>query len=223
MTAKLIAVAVLGLLLGGCVTQSTLEPSSDANLKPRDRQLLANAPYQQAQIPEPYRRHIVNYHRKEAAGTIVIDTDARYLYYVLPQGQAIRYGVTVGDEALAFSGVAKVGNMQEWPNWTPTPDIKKRLGNIPPFVSGGPHNPLGARAIYLYEGNRDTLFRIHGTNQPEYIGHAISSGCIRLTNEDVIDLYNRVKLGAPVVVIKPGQGDSPTNPRVAFTAAPQSF
>ena len=114
-------------------------------------------PISRRQIPEPYRRHIVNYHRKEAAGTIVIDTDARYLYYVLPQGQAIRYGVTVGDEALAFSGVAKVGNMQEWPNWTPTPDIKKRLGNIPPFVSGGPHNPLGARAIYLYEGNRDTL------------------------------------------------------------------
>ncbi len=223
MTAKLIAVAALGLLLGGCVTQSTLEPASDANLKPRDKQLLANAPYQQAQIPEPYRRHIVNYHRKEAAGTVVIDTDARYLYYVLPQGQAIRYGVTVGDEALTFSGVARVGNMQEWPNWTPTPDIKKRLGNIPAFVSGGPHNPLGARAIYLYEGNRDTLFRIHGTNQPEYIGHAISSGCIRLTNEDVIDLYNRVKVGAPVVVIKPGQGDSPLNPRVAFTAAPQSF
>jgi lipoprotein-anchoring transpeptidase ErfK/SrfK len=223
MTAKLIAVAVLGLLLGGCVTQSTLEPSSEANLKPRDRQLLANAPYQQAQIPEPYRRHIVNYHRKEAAGTIVIDSDARYLYYVLPQGQAIRYGVTVGDEALTFSGVAKVGNMQEWPNWTPTPDIKKRLGNIPAFVSGGPHNPLGARAIYLYEGNRDTLFRIHGTNQPEYIGHAISSGCIRLTNEDVIDLYNRVKIGAPVVVIKPGQGDSPTNPRMAFITAPESF
>ena len=98
MTAKLIAVAALGLLLGGCVTQSTLEPSSDANLKPRDKQLLANAPYQQAQIPEPYRRHIVNYHRKEAAGTIVIDTDARYLYYVLPQGQAIRYteGTEVG-------------------------------------------------------------------------------------------------------------------------------
>ena len=223
MTAKFIAVAALGLMLGGCVTQSTLEPSSEANLKPRDRQLLANAPYQQAQIPEPYRRHIVNYHRKEAAGTIVIDTDARYLYYVLPQGQAIRYGVTVGDEALTFSGVAKVGNMQEWPNWTPTADIKKRLGNIPNFVSGGPHNPLGARAIYLYEGNKDTLFRIHGTNQPEYIGHAISSGCIRLTNEDVIDLYNRVKMGAPVVVLKPGQGDSPTNPRVAFTTAPQSF
>jgi lipoprotein-anchoring transpeptidase ErfK/SrfK len=215
MAAKAFAFLALGLLLGGCMQQSTLELASDANLKPRDRQLLANAPYQQATIPEPYRRHIVSYHRKEAPGTIVIDSDARYLYYVLPQGQAIRYGVTVGDEALAFSGVAKVGNMQEWPNWTPTADIKKRLGNIPAFVSGGPHNPLGARAIYLFEGNKDTLYRIHGTNQPEYIGHAISSGCIRLTNEDVIDLYNRVKVGATVVVIAPGQGDSPNNPRVA--------
>jgi lipoprotein-anchoring transpeptidase ErfK/SrfK len=223
MAVKALAFIALGLLLGGCMQQGTLEAASDTNLKPRDRQLLANAPYQQASIPEPYRRHIVAYHRKEAPGTIVIDTDARYLYYVLPQGQAIRYGVTVGDEALAFSGVAKVGNMQEWPNWTPTPDIKKRLGNIPSFVSGGPHNPLGARAIYLYEGNKDTLFRIHGTNQPEYIGHAISSGCIRLTNEDVIDLYNRVKIGAPVVVIAPGQGDSPTNPRMAFSSSPQSF
>ena len=197
MTAKLIAVAALGLLLGGCVTQSTLEPASDANLKPRDKQLLANAPYQQAQIPEPYRRHIVNYHRKEAAGTVVIDTDARYLYYVLPQGQAIRYGVTVGDEALTFSGVARVGNMQEWPNWTPTPDIKKRLGNIPAFVSGGPHNPLGARAIYL--GN--TMYRIHGTNAPDSIGKKVSSGCIRMLNADVIDLFSRVDVGTTVIVL----------------------
>jgi lipoprotein-anchoring transpeptidase ErfK/SrfK len=217
MAAKALAFLALGLLLGGCIEQGTLEASSDSNLKPRDRQLLANAPYAQATIPEPYRRHIVSYHRKEAPGSIVIDSDSRYLYFVLPQGQAIRYGVTVGDEALAFSGVAKVGNMQEWPNWTPTADIKKRMGNIPNFVSGGPHNPLGARAIYLYEGNRDTLYRIHGTNQPEYIGHAISSGCIRLTNEDVIDLYNRVKMGATVVVLAPGQGDSPSNPQMAFT------
>ena len=209
------SVIALGLFLGGCM-QSTLEPLNDLAMKPRDKQLLANAPYEKANIPEPYRRHIVDYHRKEAPGTIVVDSDSRYLYYVLPQGKAIRYGVTVGDEALIFSGVAKVGNLQEWPNWTPTADIKKRLGNIPAMVTGGPHNPLGARAIYLYEGNKDTLFRIHGTNQPEYIGHAISSGCIRLTNEDVIDLYSRVKIGATVVVIAPGQGDSPNNPQVAL-------
>jgi lipoprotein-anchoring transpeptidase ErfK/SrfK len=197
--------------------QSTLEPASNAAFTERDKKLLASAPYEQATIPEPYRRHVVDYHRKETAGTIVVDSDARYLYYVLPQGKAIRYGVTVGEEALAFSGVARVGRKEEWPSWTPTTDIKKRLGNIPSYVAGGPHNPMGARALYIYEGSRDTLYRVHGTNQPEYIGHAISSGCIRLTNEDVIDLYNRVKPGSPVVVLAPGQGDSPTNPQVAFT------
>jgi lipoprotein-anchoring transpeptidase ErfK/SrfK len=203
----------LGLVLGGCVTQ-TIEPASEANLTPRDKKLLAAAPYEKAQIPEPYRRHIVDYHRREAPGTIVVDSDARFLYYVLPGGKAIRYGVTVGEEALAWSGVAKVGRMAEWPTWTPTAEIKKRM-EVPNFVSGGPQNPMGSRAIYLYEGNKDTLYRIHGTNQPEYIGQAISSGCIRMTNEDVIDLYKRVKTGTVVVVLAPHDGDSPFNPQVA--------
>ena len=212
-----IAVLSLGLLAAGCM-QSTLEQSSDVSMTPRDKKLLANAPYAQATIPEPYKRHIVTYHRKETAGTIVVDSDARYLYYVLPEGKAIRYGVTVGEEALVFSGVAKVGRREEWPSWTPTADIKKRLGNIPDFVGPGPHNPLGSRGLYLFSGNRDTLYRIHGTNQPEYIGSAISSGCIRMTNEDVIDLYNRVKIGSTVVVLAPNQGDSPFNPRMALGA-----
>jgi lipoprotein-anchoring transpeptidase ErfK/SrfK len=214
MVPKSVVFALLGVgvLLGGCM-QSTIEPASDASLTPRDKKLLAAAPYEKASIPEPYKRHIVDYHRKEAPGTVVIDSDARYLYYVLPDGKAIRYGVTVGEEALAFAGVAKIGRMQEWPSWTPTADIKKRL-DVPNFVSGGPQNPLGARAMYLFEGNKDTLYRIHGTNQPEYIGEAISSGCIRMTNEDVIDLYSRVKMGTIVVVLAPHQGDSPFNPRV---------
>jgi lipoprotein-anchoring transpeptidase ErfK/SrfK len=219
MAAGRAAILLVGLMVSGCM-QSTLEPAAETSLKPRDKQLLANAPYAQATIPEPYRRHIVSYHRKEGPGTIVIDTDARYLYYVLPEGKAIRYGVTVGEEALAWSGVAKIGRMEEWPSWVPTADIKKRLGDIPSFVSGGPHNPMGARALYLYQGNKDTLFRVHGTNQPEYIGQAISSGCIRLTNEDVIDLYNRVKMGALVVVLRPKEGDSPINPRMASTGFP---
>jgi lipoprotein-anchoring transpeptidase ErfK/SrfK len=202
--------------------QSTIEPASLANLKPRDKQLLANAPYAQATIPEPYQRAIVSYHRHEAPGTVVVDTDARYLYYVLPERKAIRYGVTVGEEALNWSGIAKVGRLEEWPAWVPTADIKRRLGNVPDRVAGGPANPLGARALYLFEGSKDTLFRIHGTNQPEYIGQAISSGCIRLTNEDIIDLYTRVKIGAPVVVLAPGHGDSPNNPRVAFTGGRDS-
>jgi lipoprotein-anchoring transpeptidase ErfK/SrfK len=209
-----ILIAVLGVALGGCM-QSTLEPASDANMKPRDKELLAHAPYAQASIPEQFQRHIVSYHRREAAGTIVIDSDARYLYYTLPQGKAIRYGVTVGEEALAWSGVAKVGRKEEWPSWTPTAEIHQRISGLPDFVSGGPQNPLGARAMYMFEGSRDTLYRIHGTNQPEYIGQAISSGCIRMTNEDVIDLFNRVKVGTPVVVLAPGTGD--TSARLALT------
>ena len=210
-----VAVSLVGsLLLGGCM-QTTLSPSSNASLTPRDRNLLAHPPYAQATIPEQYQRHIVDYARREQPGTILVDTDARYLYYVLPGGKAIRYGVAVGEEAMAFSGVATVGRMAEWPDWIPTRDIQERLGPYPARVAGGPANPLGARALYLYQGNKDTLFRIHGTNQPEYIGQAISSGCIRLTNEDIIDLYNRVKVGTPVVVIAPGQGDSPNNPMLA--------
>ena len=205
-----------GIVLGGCM-QSTIEPASEANFTPRDKKLLAAAPYEKAAIPEPYKRHIVEYHRKEMAGTIVIDSDARYLYYVLPDHKAIRYGVTVGEEALTFSGVAKIGSMTEWPSWTPTAEIKKRM-DVPDFVGPGPQNPMGARAMYLYANNKDTLYRIHGTNQPEYIGEAISSGCIRLTNEDVIDLYKRVKVGTVVVVLAPHEGDSPANPRVASAA-----
>jgi lipoprotein-anchoring transpeptidase ErfK/SrfK len=122
--------------------QATLAPSSDATLTPKDRQLLANAPYAQASIPEQYRRHIVDYPHKERPGSILVDTDARYLYYVLPGGKAIRYGVAVGEEALAFSGVATVGRMAEWPDWIPTPEIQARLGPYPPRIAGGPANPL---------------------------------------------------------------------------------
>jgi lipoprotein-anchoring transpeptidase ErfK/SrfK len=217
MAARGLAVVLVGvgLVLGGCM-QTTLEPSSEANLTVRDKKLLAAAPYQKATIPEPYQRHIVEYTRKEVPGTIVIDSDNKFLYYVLPDGKAIRYGVTVGEEALAWSGVAKVQRKAEWPTWTPTAEIKKRM-DVPNFVSGGPQNPMGARAMYLYEGNKDTLYRIHGTNQPEYIGQAISSGCIRMTNEDVIDLYTRVKMGAVVVVLAPGQGTSAFGPKLAST------
>jgi lipoprotein-anchoring transpeptidase ErfK/SrfK len=206
----------VGLLLGGCM-QTTLEPAPTASLKPRDKELLARAPYAQATIPEPFQRHIVEYHRKEAPGTIVIDPDNRYLYLVQQERKAIRYGVTVGEEAQGWSGVAKIGNMTEWPSWTPTAGEHQRLDPLPAYVPGGPQNPMGARAMYLYANGKDTLFRIHGTNQPEYIGEAISSGCIRLTNENVIDLYSRVRLGTPVVVLAPGHGDSPFSAKVALT------
>jgi lipoprotein-anchoring transpeptidase ErfK/SrfK len=211
----------IGLMLGGCM-QATLEPSPTTSLKPRDKELLAHVPYDNTvAIPEPFQRHIVDYHRKEAPGTIVIDTDNKFLYLVQANQKAIRYGVTVGEEAQGWSGVAKIGNMTEWPNWTPTQGEHDRLGKLPNFVPGGPQNPMGARAMYLYANGKDTLFRIHGTNQPEYIGSAISSGCIRLTNEDVIDLYSRAKIGSPVVVLAPGAGDSPYSPKVALSGGNQ--
>ena len=223
MAGRGIAFVVAGILLGGCM-QSTVDLANDPNLTPRDRKLLANAPYAQVSVPLEYQRTTVEYHRKEAPGSIAIDTDNRYLYYVLADNKAIRYGVTVGEEALSWYGIAKVGRKEEWPTWTPTAEIKRRLGNIPDHMEGGPHNPMGARGIYLYQGEKDTLFRIHGTNQPEYIGQAISSGCIRMTNEDVIDLYRRVKMGAIVVVLAPSKNDSPAPPRMANALGPgQSY
>jgi len=201
----IIATAGLALLLGGCM-QATLTPVSDPNFTARDKQQLANPPYRQASIPPAYQRQVVPYHRNEAPGSILVDTDGRFVYYVLPEGRAIRYGAIVGEDGQAWSGVATVGRKEEWPGWTPTEGEKRRLGPLPNYVEGGARNPMGSRAMYLYAGGKDTLYRIHGTNQPEYIGHAISSGCIRLTNEDVIDLYSRVKTGATVVVLGPKQG-----------------
>ena len=210
-------IVAAGLMLSACNTTTAMyQPAPDSNLKPNDRAQLAKAKYANVKPAEPFRRAIVDFHRKELPGSIVVDSDNHYLYFVQDGGKAIRYGVTVGEEALAFSGVARVGNMAEWPKWTPTKDIHARIEGLPAQVPGGVDNPLGARALYLYQGNRDTLFRIHGTNQPEYIGASISSGCIRMTNEDVIDLYTRVKPGALVVVLEPKAGDSPYNSKLAL-------
>jgi lipoprotein-anchoring transpeptidase ErfK/SrfK len=197
-----------GLLLAGCMQSGTLAPSSEANFTARDRQQLADPPYQRVSISPTYQRQIVQYHRREAPGSILVETSGPFVYYVLPGGKAIRYGATVGEAGQAWSGVAIVGRKEEWPGWTPTADEQRRIGPLPSYVPGGARNPMGARALYLYAGGKDTLYRIHGTNQPVWIGHAISSGCIRLTNEDVIDLYDRVKMGAIVVVLGPTQGDS---------------
>ena len=153
-----LAVLGLGILVSGCM-QSTIEPASEANFTPRDKKLLAAAPYERATIPEPYKRHIVDYHRSEAADTILIDTDARYLYYVLPHRKAIRYGVTVGEEALAFSGVAKIGRMTEWPSWTPTPEIKQRM-HVPNFVGPRPKQSMAARALNTHDSTKETFYRV---------------------------------------------------------------
>ena len=197
-----LAVVIIGLFfLGGCVLTDSLDPVSESVLTPRDQKLIASASYLQHKPSSDWLRHSVDYTGKEKPGTVIVDTEKKFLYLVLPNGKAYRYGVTVGEQGMDFKGTAKVGRKAEWPDWTPTADILKRIPDLPKYVSPGPHNPMGARGLYLYQGNKDTLFRIHGTNQPEYIGWAISSGCIRMLNEDVIDLFNRVPVGARVVVI----------------------
>ena len=194
-------IPLIGLLVGCSMQAGTLAASSDANFTARDRRELANPPYRRVAISPTYQRQIVSYNRKEAPGSVLVETRGPFVYYVLPGGKAIRYGAVVGEARQAWSGVATVGRKEEWPGWTPTADEKRRLGPLPNYVEGGARNPMGSRGLYLYAGDKDTLYRIHGTNQPEYIGHAISSGCIRMTNEDVIDLYSRVKIGAIVVVL----------------------
>jgi len=134
-------------------------------------------------------------------GTITIDTKSRYLYLSMPEGKAMRYTVGVGREGFAWSGRAHIGRRAEWPAWTPPHDMRLRRPELPPVMEGGIANPLGARAMYLYNANGDTMFRIHGTNEPSTIGRAISSGCIRLLNDDIVDLYSRVKVGTLVVVL----------------------
>ncbi|WP_157015331.1 L,D-transpeptidase [Mesorhizobium xinjiangense] len=151
------------------------------------------------------RRREVDFDGDYPAGTIIVNTPERRLYYVLGDGRAMRYGIGVGREGLTLRGNAVIGRKAKWPSWTPTQNMirrEKRYAKYAAGVPGGLRNPLGARALYLYRGGRDTMFRIHGTNQPTTIGGAVSSGCIRMTNHDVIDLYDRVSTGARVVVIQ---------------------
>jgi lipoprotein-anchoring transpeptidase ErfK/SrfK len=143
------------------------------------------------------RRVTVDYPTNEAPGTVVVDTANTYLYYVLAGGKAIRYGIGVGREGFTWSGVKTVERKAEWPDWTPPPEMIARQPYLPRFMAGGPGNPLGARAMYL----GGTVYRIHGTNDPSTIGGHVSSGCIRLTNDDVTDLYSRVNLGTKVIVL----------------------
>ena len=152
---------------------------------------------QDAVLPEHLQKAIVAYATREAPGTIVIDTGNTYLYYVLGHGRAIRYGVGVGREGFTWSGVKTVSRKAEWPDWIPPAEMIARQPYLPRWIGGGPGNPLGARAMYL----GSSIYRIHGTNDPSTIGKFVSSGCIRMTNEDVIDLFGRVNVGTKVVVL----------------------
>jgi lipoprotein-anchoring transpeptidase ErfK/SrfK len=166
-----------------------IEPAPQAPNQPSDAS--ENA------LPAYLQKQIVDYRGREAADTIIIDTPNAFLYYVLGNGKAVRYGIGVGREGFTWSGVKSIVRKTEWPDWYPPQEMIKRQPYLPRMVAGGPGNPLGARAMYI----GGTQYRIHGTNDPTTIGKFVSSGCIRLTNENVIDLYNRVKLGAKVIVL----------------------
>jgi lipoprotein-anchoring transpeptidase ErfK/SrfK len=158
---------------------------------------LADATNEQDAVPAHLRKTMVAYDTRQAPGTIVIDTANTYLYYVLGHGRAIRYGVGVGREGFTWSGVQSISRKAEWPDWIPPAEMIARQPYLPRWIGGGPGNPLGARAMYL----GTSVYRIHGTNDPTTIGKFVSSGCIRMTNEDVVDLFNRVDTGTRVVVL----------------------
>jgi lipoprotein-anchoring transpeptidase ErfK/SrfK len=175
----------------------------DPTLSSKDREFLSLAP--QAEVSGEYGRYIVDDPTGATPGTITVDTFKNFLYFSLPNKKAIRYGVSTGREAAGWAGEATVGKMAEWPRWMPPADMLERWPHLKPTAEagglpGGPDNPLGSRALYLFQGNKDTMYRIHGTNEPEHIGQKVSSGCIRMRDIDAIDLYNRVHVGTHVVV-----------------------
>ncbi|MFL9828046.1 L,D-transpeptidase [Rhodoplanes sp. SY1] len=208
--AAAIGVSVLGVMMSGTASANPfalfapmLAPPTEAPLQgslhapvetmlPRDETPAAPS--------ARFRRQIVDYKTAEPAGTVVVDTPNTYLYFVLGNGRAVRYGIGVGRDGFRWSGTQNITRKAEWPDWTPPTEMVRRQPYLPRFVAGGPNNPLGARALYL----GDTIYRIHGTNAPETIGERVSSGCIRMVNEDVMDLYGRVHVGTRVIVL-PGR------------------
>jgi lipoprotein-anchoring transpeptidase ErfK/SrfK len=193
----------------GTVPQNTSLPNGNAAsaLPPEDQPEMG----QPKELPPNLRRQMVEYWTKEPAGTIIIDTPNTYLYLVMGDGKALRYGIGVGREGFTWAGKEKISRMAEWPDWFPPSEMIERQPYLPRFMAGGESNPLGARALYIGK----TLYRIHGTNQPSTIGTFVSSGCIRLVNGDIEDLYTRVKPGTKIVVL-------PGNPPAAAKAMPAS-
>jgi lipoprotein-anchoring transpeptidase ErfK/SrfK len=211
--ALLLSVVLPG-AVAGCTTTSTSVPMNVVRVTGPDLvQHYANATGEKfsvdavdvAEMDPKNLRQVVDYPATQPPGTIVVDPHTRFLYLVLENGKALRYGVGVGKAGLEFSGTAIIRDKKEWPHWTPTSDMIRREPNrYQPWakgMDGGAKNPLGARALYLFKNGKDTLYRIHGTTEPSSIGKAVSSGCIRMLNQDVIDLYNRVPKGAKVVVL----------------------
>src|SRR5579872_1567890 len=195
----LVSIAALALALAAAVpvspAQTVVSAPADIDMNVDDQPGIAPSPDQE-QLAGPYQKQIVFYRTNEPPGTIIIVTAERFLYLVQGKNRAIRYGIGVGREGFQWAGLQKISRKQEWPDWRPPPEMIERQPYLPRFMAGGPGNPLGARALYLGQ----TVYRIHGTNQPETIGHAVSSGCFRLVNNDVIDLYDRVPVGTRVII-----------------------
>ncbi|ANM09329.1 MULTISPECIES: L,D-transpeptidase [Rhizobium] len=198
--------AAAGLVLSLMSTSAFAAPAgSDNTQRPAQVVRVAQMP---KYVKPQFKRKKVRLVTTEAAGTVIIDTNNKYLYLVEGNNRATRYGIGVGRDGFGWSGIVKIGRKAEWPAWTPPAEMRRREAAkghiIPAYQEGGEDNPLGARAMYLYQGGRDTIFRIHGTNQPWTIGLNMSSGCIRMMNEDVTHLYDRAPVGTKVIVIGPG-------------------
>lgn len=167
--------------------------------------LVEDPPYyfplvKKSKIPKRFHKTQVDYPCRYKPGTVIVDKSDRYLYFIEQKCRALRYGIAVGKEGVKWAGTATVGRKTKWPGWTPTVNMRRQKKHLPHYMPGGPMNPLGARALYLYRNGRDTLYRIHGTNEPGSIGRAVSFGCIRMLNEHIYDLYDRVPIGATVIV-----------------------
>ncbi len=182
-------------LLGSLATSMPSALAQSASSSQDDQPGYVPEPVEE-ELPPELQRQIVYYRTNEAPGTIIVQTAERFLYVVQPNGRAIRYGIGVGRDGFQWQGLLRITRKQEWPDWTPPPEMIQRQPYLPRFMAGGPGNPLGARALYL----GTTVYRIHGTNAPQTIGTAVSSGCFRLVNPDIIDLYDRVPVGTKVVV-----------------------
>ncbi len=186
--------AALAVLAGAFANAQTAVPGQD-EMNIADQPGYQPSPDEE-QLTGAFEKQEVFFRGNEAAGTVIIDTQQRFLYVLQGNNRALRYGIGVGREGFQWSGLQRISRKQEWPDWRPPPEMIERQPYLPRFMAGGPGNPLGARALYLGQ----TVYRIHGTNQPETIGHAVSSGCFRLVNADVIDLYDRVPVGTKVII-----------------------
>jgi lipoprotein-anchoring transpeptidase ErfK/SrfK len=200
--------AIVSFATGASISSASANPFEalfGQHREPVTAPAYANPQDDGSELRADLKRQIVNYRTSEAPGTIIVDTPNTYLYFVLAGGKAVRYGIGVGREGFTWSGVKTVERKAEWPDWTPPPEMIARQPYLPRFVAGGPTNPLGARAMYL----SGSVYRIHGTNAPSTIGGRVSSGCIRMVNEDVMDLYSRVTVGTKVVVLPMHERRSP--------------